>query len=97
MGIGCNVKMNMGKLARNGKAWIFVIGISGVTLFKVFGFAELPKRVDAVEQEDVGQNKAIDKLANSVDKYIAVQQAKEEADVKKEELLFKWIEAVSKK
>ena len=112
MGIGCNVKVNMGKLARNGKAWIFVIGVSTVTLFKVFGFAELPQKVEVLKEglhtEIVERVDAVGQLANTVENYILkqdiiqegmikAQEAKAAADKSKEELLHKWIEAVSKK
>jgi hypothetical protein len=74
----------------------------------IFGYVQLPKRVDALAEDTVENEESIDKLATTVDKYIAVQAVKEEqedirhleqqeADNKQMNLLMKWIEQTSKK
>ena len=83
------------------KTWIllvvFFIGI-GVAFASVI---KLPKKVEDIEKKTEATNDKVQSVAQTLEKYISVEMAKdiekEKSESKKEELLFKWIEQVSKK
>lgn len=53
----------------------------------IMGIGKLPKRVDALEKQRSEDVTEVQKLAHTVDKYIAVQETKEKKDEEREELL----------
>lgn len=67
------------------KEWL----IGATAIFAIaataFGYIHLPQTVKEVRAEGEENKEAIDKLANSVDKYVAVQKIKEEMEEKRDE------------
>jgi hypothetical protein len=79
------------------KKLIFIfVTISAVTA-GVMGFAKLPERVDEIEERVEEEADKVQGLANTVDKYIAVQQTKEAKDREHKELMMKLFEKLSEK
>jgi len=83
------------------KTWILLIiffvgiGTAGAAWIK------LPKRVDAVEKKQEETKDQVQSVAQTLEKYIEIEKVKDEekekSNTKKEELMYKWIEQVSKK
>lgn len=61
-----------------------------------FGWAQLPDKVKTVEQKQQTLEESVTNVNQALEKYIAVQQAKEEKDAEQKELLLKLIEQISK-
>lgn len=70
---------------------IFVLGV----IAYVFGYVELPKKVEKVESKVTGNTVSIDKLTTNIDKYLAVQEEQKKAQEKRENLMFKIIEQLT--
>ena len=83
------------------KTWILLIiffvgiGTAGAAWIK------LPKRMDAVEKKQEENKDQVQSVAQTLEKYIEVEKTKEEMKEKstkeEKELMYKWIEQVSKK
>ena len=83
------------------KTWILLvvffvgIGTAGAAWFK------LPARVEKVEVKTKETDDKVQSVAQTLEKYIEVQAVKDEEEEKSEksekELMYKWIEQVSKK
>lgn len=82
---------------KNLKAWLASLTVIGVVVAYAFGFAQLPKKVEAMEAASEATEDKVQELAHTVDKYIAVQTAKEEVDEEQKKLLLRVIEKLSQK
>ena len=102
--MGINIK----SVAADLRTWLFLGGVIVVVSAKVLGYAELPKRVDNVEEhvegieDGVENNKdGIRKLVLSIDKFVGVQQVREEkqmiideAQDKREGMMFELLKQI---
>ena len=90
-------EMNLKNVVKDYKTYIAL----GVICAAVLGFTKLPGQVATLAEEVEKNETAVQQLAQTVDKYIAVQNAtqaeKAKADEKKEELLLKLIEQMVNK
>ena len=83
------------------RTWLVLLSIIGAATLKVFGFLDLPKRVEAVEECSAENKTAVDSVADTLSDYIQVRKAieveREKSAIVEKELMHKWIEAVSTK
>jgi len=63
----------------------------------IFGYVNLPKKVTAMEQEIQRNQQHLGNLTQTVDKYVATQAIKEEADKEYRKLLMEWIKEMKEK
>lgn len=85
------------KILRDYRVWIAFFGIVAIIITKTMGFAELPEKVKKAETKIEETEDNLDKLAEQVGQYIAVQAAKEEKETENKQLLLKLIEKIVEK
>ena len=90
--------MDMRKIFKSAKFWIGFFIATLAIIASVGGYVELPTKVKAIEEhvvesvkevkEEIKENgDGLEKLSNTVEKYIAVQAEKEEGNDKRQKLL----------
>ncbi len=100
--------MSIKKLFKDTRLYVGGVGILLVVAANVFGYVELPKKVEVLDKKQVKTKSNVEKLAHSVDVYVAEQKVyragqlelreyKEKVAEDDKRQMKEWINAVSKK
>jgi len=83
------------KLLKDFRTYIGLVIFLGIVLTVILGYVELPKKVTVLAQEIDDTEDQVQKVANTLDKYIAVQQTKEAMEENQKELLLRLLESMT--
>ena len=83
------------KLLTDFRTYIGLVIFLGIVLTVILGYVELPKKVTVLAQEIDDTEDQVQKVANTLDKYIAVQQTKEAMEENQKELLLRLLESMT--
>ena len=81
------------KIITDFKTWIAALAVVVAIAAGVTGFAMLPKRVAAVEQDTKAVKDQVQALAADVDKYVALNEAQKKDTDDREKLMLELIKA----
>ena len=76
------------------KIYIFLGGLLTIVIGGVvwqLSYAEIPQKVDKLKVDHLETKEHVKKLANTFDKYMAVQHTRQEAQDKREAMMFELI------
>ena len=98
------MKLDIQKLVGNFKAWLALGAILLTCAGALVTWANMPKKVSALEEKIESHESKIaetrsgmDKMAGTIEKYVAVHAEQQKAQEQREQLMLKLIEEVSKK
>jgi len=69
--------MKIKDLVTDMRAWLFLIGFVAIASTTALGWWKLPGRVDEVESQADENKDHVQKVAESVDKYVEIQKVKD--------------------
>ena len=81
------------KIITDFKTWIAALAVVVAIAAGITGFAMLPKRVAAVEQDTKAVKDQVQALAADVDKYVALNEAQKKDTDDREKLMLELIKA----